>query len=116
MDKLFNDNSNIKTNNIKNNKELMQQKRKNSLKIQQHISDLENTIVLNQDCTTKTIPFLEIPQNQKEKLLKSLEKITNYFNKKKENRKKIAEIQSKILINKQIIARSSYIIKANKTR
>ena len=103
MDKLFNDNSNIKTNNIKNNKELMQQKRKNSLKIQQHISDLENTIVLNQDCITKTIPFLEIPQNQKEKLLKSLEKITNYFNKKKENRKKISEIQSKILINKQII-------------
>ena len=103
MDNLFNDNSNNKTNNTKDNKEIMQQKRKTNVKILQHISDLENTIVLNQDCISKTIPSLEIPQNQKVKLLKSIEKIADYFNKKKENRKKINEIQSKILINKQII-------------
>ena len=103
MDNLINEDSNTKNNNTKDNKEIMQQKQKNKAKILQHISDLENTIVLNQDCVSKTIPLLEIPQNQKVKLLKSIEKITEYFNKKKENRKKINEIQSKILINKQII-------------
>ena len=76
MDNLINEDSNTKNNNTKDNKEIMQQKQKNKAKILQHISDLENTIVLNQDCVSKTIPLLEIPQNQKVKLLKSIEKIT----------------------------------------
>ena len=78
-------------------------RRKNNLKIQQHISDLENTVLINQECINNMIPLLHLKQAQKKKLISSLKNITNYFNEKKNNRKKKTEISSKILINKQII-------------
>ena len=78
-------------------------RRKNNLKIQQHISDLENTVLINQECINNMIPLLHLKQTQKKKLISSLKNITNYFNEKKNNRKKKTEISSKILINKQII-------------
>ena len=78
-------------------------RRKNNLKIQQHISDLENTVLINQECINNMIPLLHLKQTQKKKLISSLKNIMNYFNEKKNNRKKKTEISSKILINKQII-------------
>ena len=78
-------------------------RRKNNLKIQQHISDLENTVLINQECINNMIPLLHLKQTQKKKLISSLKNISNYFNEKKNYRKKKNEISSKILINKQII-------------
>ena len=78
-------------------------RRKNNLKIQQHISDLENTVLINQECINNMIPLLHLKQTQKKKLISSLKNIANYFNEKKNYRKKKNEINSKILINKQII-------------
>ena len=78
-------------------------RRKNNLKIQQHISDLENTVLINQECINNMIPLLHLKQSQKKKLISSLKNISNYFNEKKNYRKKKNEISSKILINKQII-------------
>ena len=78
-------------------------RRKNNLKIHQHISDLENTVLINQECINNMIPLLHLKQAQKKKLISSLKNIMNYFNEKKNNRKKKTEISSKILINKQII-------------
>ena len=78
-------------------------RRKNNLKIQQHISDLENTVLINQECINNMIPLLHLKQTQKKKLISSLKNISNYFNEKKSYRKKKNEICSKILINKQII-------------
>jgi len=78
-------------------------RRKNNLKIQQHISDLENTVLINQECINNMIPLLHLKQAQKKKLISSLKNIMNYLNEKKNNRKKKTEISSKILINKQII-------------
>ena len=78
-------------------------RRKNNLKIQQHISDLENTVLINQECINNMIPLLNLKQSQKKKLISSLKNISNYFNEKKNYRKKKNEISSKILINKQII-------------
>ena len=49
------------------------------------------------------LPVLELKQNEKNKLLSNITKISNYFNEKKNYRKKKNEINSKILINKQII-------------
>ena len=49
------------------------------------------------------IPLLQLKQPEKNKLISSLKKITNYFNEKKNCRKKKNEINSKMLINKQII-------------
>jgi hypothetical protein len=49
------------------------------------------------------IPLLQLNQTQKNKLIASIKKITNYFNDKKAYRKKKNEINSKMLINKQII-------------
>jgi len=73
------------------------------LKIQQHISDLENTVLINQECINKMLPVLELKQNERNKLISNINKITNYFNEKKNYRKKKNEINSKMLINKQII-------------
>ena len=78
-------------------------RRKNNLKVQQHISDLENTVLINQECINNMIPLLQLKQPEKNKLISSLKKITNYFNEKKNSRKKKNEINSKMLINKQII-------------
>ena len=78
-------------------------RRKNNLKIQQHISDLENTVLINQECINNMIPVLKLKQAQKMKLINTLNTISNYFNEKKNYRKKKNEINSKILINKQII-------------
>jgi hypothetical protein len=78
-------------------------RRKNNLKIQQHISDLENTVSLNQECINNMIPLLKLKESEKNKLITSIKKITNYFNEKKNYRKKKNEINSKMLINKQII-------------
>ena len=78
-------------------------RRKNNLKIQQHISDLENTVLINQECINNMIPTLQLKQAQKKKLIASIKNITNYFNEKKKYRKKKNEINSKMLINKQII-------------
>ena len=71
--------------------------------MQQHISDLENTVLINQECINKMIPVLELKQNEKNKLISNINKISNFFNEKKKIRKKINEINSKMLINKQII-------------
>ena len=78
-------------------------RRKNNLKMQQHISDLENTVLINQECINNMIPILHLKQSQKKKLITSIKTITNYFNEKKSYRKKKNEINSKMLINKQII-------------
>ena len=78
-------------------------RRKNNLKIQQHISDLENTVLINQECINNMIPILHLKQAQKKKLISSIKNITNYFNEKRNYRKKKNEINSKMLINKQII-------------
>ena len=88
---------------IQNDTDKERIRRKNNLKIQQHISDLENTVLINQECINNMIPLLHLKQTQKKKLISSLKNITNYFNEKKNNRKKKTEISSKILINKQII-------------
>ena len=89
--------------NIENNTDIERIRRKNNLKIQQHISDLENRVSLNQECINNMIPLLQLNQTQKNKLIASIKKITNYFNDKKAYRKKKNEINSKMLINKQII-------------
>ena len=49
------------------------------------------------------IPVLELKQNEKNKLISNINKISNFFNEKKKIRKRINEINSKMLINKQII-------------
>ena len=51
-------------------------KRKKDIKIKEHISDLEKTILLNKDCINNIIPTMQIKQNQKRKLLNSLLKIS----------------------------------------
>ena len=51
----------------------------------------------------KVIPTLNISQENKKKLLNKIEKIYLYFNNKQEYRFKIKNINSKILMNKQII-------------
>ena len=96
-------NNKPKDNKIQNDTDKERIRRKNNLKIQQHISDLENTVLINQECINNMIPLLHLKQAQKKKLISSLKNITNYFNEKKNNRKKKTEINSKILINKQII-------------
>ena len=99
-------NNNNKNNNIiktESDFDIERTRRKNNLKIQQHISDLENTVSLNQECINNMIPLLQLNQTQKNKLIASIKKITNYFNDKKAYRKKKNEINSKMLINKQII-------------
>ena len=77
--------------------------RKNELIFQQHIFDLEKTLLLNQEIIFKIIPTLELKEEEKKKLKNSVEKIYQFFNKKKENRQIIRNINSKILMNKQII-------------
>ena len=77
--------------------------RKNEIQVQQHIFDLEKTILLNQDCINKIIPTLNLKENEKNKLLDSISKIYKYFNNKKEYRQKIKDLNGKILMNKQII-------------
>ena len=96
-------NNKPKDNKIQNDTDKERIRRKNNLKIQQHISDLENTVLINQECINNMIPLLHLKQTQKKKLISSLKNIMNYFNEKKNNRKKKTEISSKILINKQII-------------
>ena len=71
--------------------------------MKQHIYDLEKTISLNQDCINKIIPTLDLKDDEKKKLLRSVEKLYRYFNNKQEFRQKIRDIQSKMLMNKQII-------------
>ena len=70
--------------------------RKKEIQIQEHIFDLEKTILLNQDCINKIIPTLDLKENEKKKLLDSISKIYKYFNDKKENRQKIKNINRKI--------------------
>ena len=77
--------------------------RKNEIQVQQHIFDLEKTILLNQDCINKIIPTLNLKENEKNKLLDSISKIYKCFNNKKEYRQKIKDLNGKILMNKQII-------------
>ena len=107
LNNLLNNNNQQNKSNNNNNKnqdeDLERKRRKNSLKIQQHISDLENTVLINQECINKMIPSLGMNETEKNKLLSNMNKILNYFNEKKKIRKKINEINSKMLINKQII-------------
>ena len=107
LNNLLNNNNPQNKPNNNNNKnqdeDLERKRRKNSLKIQQHISDLENTVLINQECINKMIPSLGMNETEKNKLLSNMNKILNYFNEKKKIRKKINEINSKMLINKQII-------------
>ena len=77
-----------KNNNIQD-EDFERNRRKNNLKIQQHISDLENTVLINQECINKMIPVLELKQTEKNKLISNINKISNYFNEKKKIRKKI---------------------------
>jgi hypothetical protein len=102
--KIKNNKDNIIINNeINTDTDTERIRRKNNLKVQQHISDLENTVLINQECINNMIPLLQLKQPEKNKLISSLKKITNYFNEKKNCRKKKNEINSKMLINKQII-------------
>ena len=71
-----------KNNNIQD-EDFERNRRKNNLKIQQHISDLENTLLINQECLNKMIPVLELKQTEKNKLISNINKISNYFNEKK---------------------------------
>ena len=89
----------------KDNKEEINRikQRKNEIQINQHIFDLEKTILLNQEIINKIIPSLTLKENEKQKLLNSVSAIYNYFNKKKEYRQNIKSISGKILMNKQII-------------
>ena len=68
---------------IENEEELERNRRKNNLKLQQHISDLENTVLINQECINNMISILQMNQADKNKLVSSIKKITNYFNEKK---------------------------------
>jgi hypothetical protein len=77
--------------------------RKNEIQIQHHIFDLEKTISLNQEMINKVIPTLDISENSKKILQNNIQKIYKYFNNKQEYRFKIKNINSKILMNKQII-------------
>ena len=95
FDTFFNKENKEEVNHIK--------QRKNEMKMQQHISDLEKTIIINQDIINKIIPSLNLKENEKKKLLNMIETIYKYFNLKKEYRQKIKDINSKILMNKQII-------------
>ena len=98
-----NNQKNKANNKEKQDEDLERVRRKNNLKIQQHISDLENTVLINQECINKMIPASGLKENEKNKLISNINKIMNYFNEKKMIRKKINEINSKMLINKQII-------------
>ena len=93
---------------IKTNKEKQEEinhfkQRKNEIQIQHHIFDLEKTISLNQEMINKVIPTLDISENSKKILQNNIQKIYKYFNNKQEYRFKIKNINSKILMNKQII-------------
>ena len=77
--------------------------RKNELQMRQHISDLEKTILLNQECISKIIPTMDLKENEKKKLISTIEKINKFFNNKKEYRQKIKDLNGKILMNKQIV-------------
>ena len=77
--------------------------RKNEIQMQQHIFDLEKTISLNQEIINKVITTLNLSEKEQKSLLNKVEKIYIYFNNKQEYRYKMKNIQSKILMNKQII-------------
>ena len=98
-------NINNQDKNVNNNppEDMERKRRKNNLKLQQHISDLENTVIINQECINKMIPTLLLQPSEKNKLISNLSKISKFFHEKKKLRKKIGEINSKMLINKQII-------------
>ena len=51
-------NNKPKDNKIQNDTDKERIRRKNNLKIQQHISDLENTVLINQECINNMIQFL----------------------------------------------------------
>ena len=57
-----------KINKEKQDEDLERVRRKNNLKIQQHISDLENTVLINQDCINKMIPELGLKENEKKSI------------------------------------------------
>ena len=76
---------------------------KKKLAIENHIKDLENTLKINQEYIYNIILVLPINQNNKKKLIDTLERIKLLFNEKKKYRKEEVDISSKILINKQII-------------
>jgi len=76
---------------------------KKKLEIENHIKDLENTLKINQEYIYNIILVLPIKQNNKKKLIDTLERIKLLFNEKKKYRKEEVDISSKILINKQII-------------
>ena len=95
FDLLFNKEKKEEVNHLKH--------RKNELQMQQHIFDLEKTISLNQEIINKVITTLNLSEKEKKSLLNKVEKIYIYFNNKQEYRYKMKNIQSKILMNKQII-------------
>ena len=59
FDTFFNKENKEEVNHIK--------QRKNEMKMQQHISDLEKTIIINQDIINKIIPSLNLKENEKKK-------------------------------------------------
>ena len=95
FDLLFNKEKKEEVNHLKH--------RKNEIQMQQHIFDLEKTISLNQEIINKVITTLNLTEKEKKSLLNKVEKIYIYFNNKQEYRYKMKNIQSKILMNKQII-------------
>ena len=95
FDLLFNKEKKEEVNHLKH--------RKNEIQMQQHIFDLEKTISLNQEIINKVITTLNLSEKEKKSLLNKVEKIYIYFNNKQEYRYKMKNIQSKILMNKQII-------------
>jgi hypothetical protein len=95
FDLLFNKEKKEEVNHLKH--------RKNEIQMQQHIFDLEKTISLNQEIINKVITTLNLSEKEQKSLLNKVEKIYIYFNNKQEYRYKMKNIQSKILMNKQII-------------
>ena len=87
---------------------------KKYLKIKHLIFDLENTILLNQEIIMNLLLTMKnLNQNQKKILSEKFKTIINNFKRKMNIKKEINKINSKILINKQIIEENKKNINEN---
>ena len=97
-----------------NNKNYFNNNNKKYLKIKHLIFDLENTILLNQEIIMNLLLTIKkLNQKDKKILCEKFEKIMKNFKKKINIKKEINKINSKILINKQIIEENKKNINEN---
>jgi hypothetical protein len=102
----------LNENNI--NKNYCLNNNKKYLKINHLIFDLENTILLNQEIIMNLLLTIKnLNQKEKKILCEKFEKIMKNFKKKMNIKKEINKINSKILINKQIIEENKKNINEN---